>query len=73
MRQLAVTSAALMVVLALGAWAQAWWVIVGFALGAVVTVADNGLGFTATAEIADRPGPAGPSASRTPGRTSPRC
>ena len=52
MRQLAVTSAALMVVLALGAWAQAWWVIVGFALGAVVTVADNGLGFTATAEIA---------------------
>jgi sugar phosphate permease len=52
MRQLAITSSALMTVLALGAWAHAWWVIVGFALGAVVTVADNGLAFTAVAEIA---------------------
>jgi sugar phosphate permease len=51
-RQLAVISASLMIVLALGAWTQGWWVIVGFALGAVVTVADNGLAFTAVAEIA---------------------
>ena len=52
MRQLAVTSASLMIVLALGAWAHAWWVIAGFALSAIVTVADNGLAFTAVAEIA---------------------
>lgn len=52
MRQLAVMATMLMVVLSLGAWAQAWWVIVGFALGAVVTVADNGLAFTAVAEVA---------------------
>lgn len=52
MRQLAVTSSALMIVLSLGAWAHAWWIFVGFALGAVVTVADNGLAFTAVAEIA---------------------
>ncbi|MDQ2748602.1 MAG: MFS transporter [Pseudonocardiales bacterium] len=52
MRQLAVASAALMGVLALGAWLDAVWVIAGFALGAVVTVADNGLGFVAVAETA---------------------
>jgi sugar phosphate permease len=52
MRQLAAMSAALMLVLAAGAWAAAWWVIVGFALGAIVTVADNGLGYTAVAELA---------------------
>ncbi len=52
MRQLAVVSMLLMVLLALGAWADAWWVVVGFALGAVVTVADNGLAFTAVAEYA---------------------
>jgi len=55
MRQLAITSAALMVALSLGAWAHAWWVLAGFALGAVVTVADNGLAFTAVAEIAGSP------------------
>jgi sugar phosphate permease len=52
MRQLAVISSALMVVLSLGAWAHGWWVLIGFGLGAVVTVADNGLAFTAVAEIA---------------------
>jgi MFS family permease len=52
MRQLAVMSASLMTALALGAWAHAWWVIAGFVLSAVVTVADNGLAFTAVAEIA---------------------
>jgi sugar phosphate permease len=52
MRQLAVTSALLMGLLSLGAWAHAWWIIVGFALGAVVTVADNGLGYVSVAELA---------------------
>ncbi len=52
MRQLAVTSALLMAMLAAGAGAHAWWVVVGFGLGAVVTVADNGLAFTAVAEFA---------------------
>ncbi|SHG11623.1 Sugar phosphate permease [Jatrophihabitans endophyticus] len=54
MRQLAVTSAALMVVIALGAWSGLWFVVAGFALGAVVTVADNGLAYTAVAEFAGR-------------------
>jgi MFS family permease len=52
MRQLAVTSALLMGLLSLGAWAHAWWIIIAFALGAVVTVADNGLGYVAVAELA---------------------
>lgn len=42
----------LMALLAAGAWARGWWIVIGFALGAVVTVADNGLGFTAVAELA---------------------
>jgi MFS family permease len=52
MRQLAAMSAALMGLLAAGAWLHARWVIAGFALGAVITVADNGLGYTAVAERA---------------------
>jgi hypothetical protein len=52
MRRLAVASMLLMIVLALGSWTHAWWIVVGFALGAVVTVADNGLAFTAVAELA---------------------
>jgi sugar phosphate permease len=52
MRQLAVVSAALMVLIALGALLHDGWIVVGFALGAVVTVADNGLGYTAVAELA---------------------
>jgi sugar phosphate permease len=52
MRQLAVMSAALMLVLSLGAAFGAWWIVAGFALSAVVTVADNGLGYTAVAELA---------------------
>jgi sugar phosphate permease len=52
MRQLAVTSAALMVALALGAALHEWWITIAFAVGAVVTVADNGLGYTSVAEIA---------------------
>ncbi len=52
MRQLAVASSALMGFIALGAWSGQWWVIVGFGLGALVTVADNGLAYTAVAELA---------------------
>ena len=52
MRQLAVASALLMAMLAAGAWLEAWWVVAEFGLGAIVTVADNGLAFTAVAEFA---------------------
>jgi sugar phosphate permease len=52
MRQLAVTSAALMLLIALGAALHTPWIVLGFALGAVVTVADNGLAYTAVAELA---------------------
>jgi sugar phosphate permease len=52
MRQLAVLSAALMVLIALAAFVHQGWIIVGFALGAVVTVADNGLAYVAVAELA---------------------
>jgi sugar phosphate permease len=52
MRQLAVASAALMLLIALGAQMHQAWIVVGFALGAVITVADNGLGYTAVAEFA---------------------
>lgn len=52
MRQLAVTSAALMVAIGLAALLHSGWIVVGFALGAVVTVADNGLAYTAVAEQA---------------------
>jgi sugar phosphate permease len=52
MQQLAVMSTALMLLLSLGAAFAAWWIVAGFALSAVVTVADNGLGYTAVAELA---------------------
>lgn len=52
MRQLAVASAATMVVLAAGAAEHSGWIVAGFALGALVTVADNGLAYTAVAEHA---------------------
>jgi sugar phosphate permease len=52
MRQLAVASAATMILLALGAALHEWWVVVGFALGAVITVADNGLAYVSVAELA---------------------
>lgn len=52
MRQLAVASASVMIVLCVGAATQSWVVIIGFVVGAVVTVADNGLAFTAVAEMA---------------------
>ncbi|MEO6958120.1 MAG: MFS transporter, partial [Antricoccus sp.] len=52
MRQLAATAAALMLLLALGAWLQTWWIVIVFGISAIVTVADNGLAFTSVAEIA---------------------
>lgn len=52
MRQLAVASALLMVGLALGALWHAWWIVPVFGVAAVVTVADNGLGYTSVAELA---------------------
>ncbi|MDT4913756.1 MAG: hypothetical protein QOC66_2884 [Pseudonocardiales bacterium] len=54
MRQLAAASAALMVLIALGAATGLWFVVLGFALGAVVTVADNGLAYVSVAEMAGR-------------------
>jgi predicted MFS family arabinose efflux permease len=52
MRQLAVASAAVMLLVGLGDASWHWLAVLGIVLGAVVTVADNGLGFTATAEFA---------------------
>ncbi|WP_375481876.1 MFS transporter [uncultured Jatrophihabitans sp.] len=54
MRQLAVASAALMALIAVGAGTGAWLVVAGFGLGAVVTVADNGLAYVSVAEVAGR-------------------
>jgi sugar phosphate permease len=52
MRQLAVASATLMGVIAIGAGTGHWFVVLGFALASVVTVADNGLAYTSVAELA---------------------
>lgn len=54
MRQLAVASAATMALISLGAATGAWFVLAGFGLGAVITVADNGLAYTSVAELAGR-------------------
>jgi sugar phosphate permease len=52
MRLLAVASTGVMLLAALGNAGWSWLVVLALALGAVITVADNGLGFTATAELA---------------------
>ncbi len=52
MRELAGASALLMVLIAVGAATGLWFVVLGFGLGAVVTVADNGLAYTSVAELA---------------------
>jgi sugar phosphate permease len=52
MRQLAVASAAAMLLVALGDVGRLWLVLLALVLAAVITVADNGLGFTASAELA---------------------
>lgn len=51
-RQLAVASAVLMAAIAAGSALGAAWVVVAFGLASVVTVADNGLAYTAVAELA---------------------
>jgi sugar phosphate permease len=52
MRQLAIASAGVMLLAALGDRTWSWLVVAAIAVGAVITVADNGLGYTSTAEIA---------------------
>ena len=52
MRQLAIASSAVMLLVALGDATWPWLVLLALALGAIITVADNGLGFTASAELA---------------------
>lgn len=52
MRQLAVASAVLMTVISVGAALSAWYAVAGFCLGAIVTVADNGLAYVTVAEFA---------------------
>jgi sugar phosphate permease len=52
MRQLAVASATLMLAIAALDRAAPSWVVAALVLGAVITVADNGLAFTSVAEIA---------------------
>ncbi len=52
MRTLALASAALMVALAIGDLAHSVVIVGAFGLAAIVTVADNGLAFTAVAELA---------------------
>jgi sugar phosphate permease len=54
MRQLAGASASLMVVIAVAAATDSVVVVLAFAVAAVVTVADNGLAYTAVAELAGR-------------------
>lgn len=52
MRQLAVAAALVVLVFALGDAVAPWLAVVALAVGGIVTVADNGLAFTAVAEIA---------------------
>ncbi|MFD0811651.1 MFS transporter [Amycolatopsis umgeniensis] len=52
MRQLAISSAAVMLLVALGDATGPWLVLLALVLAAVITVSDNGLGFTASAEMA---------------------
>ncbi|WAL65004.1 MFS transporter [Amycolatopsis cynarae] len=52
MRLLAMAAAAVMLLVAVGDATWPWVVLLALALAAVITVADNGLGFTASAELA---------------------
>ncbi|SEP51822.1 MFS transporter [Amycolatopsis saalfeldensis] len=52
MRQLAVASVLVMLLVAVGDVSWLWLVLFALVLAAVITVADNGLGFTASAELA---------------------
>jgi MFS family permease len=52
MRWLAVASAAVMLLAALGDLTWEWLIVLALVAGSIITVADNGLGFTSTAELA---------------------
>ncbi|MEU8412960.1 MFS transporter [Amycolatopsis japonica] len=52
MRQLAIASGGVMLLVALGDVTWPWLVLLALVLAAVITVSDNGLGFTASAEMA---------------------
>ncbi|QRP51203.1 MFS transporter [Amycolatopsis sp. FDAARGOS 1241] len=52
MRHLAVASCVVMLLVAVGDATWLWLVLAALVLAAVITVADNGLGFTASAELA---------------------
>jgi MFS family permease len=52
MRQVALLSAATMLLVALAVLSQSWLVLLALGTASVVSVTDNGLGFTATAELA---------------------
>ncbi|MEU9688543.1 MFS transporter [Amycolatopsis japonica] len=52
MRQLAIASGAVMLLVAVGDATWPWLVLLALVLAAVITVSDNGLGFTASAEMA---------------------
>ncbi|MBF6185311.1 MULTISPECIES: MFS transporter [Nocardia] len=53
LRQIAVAAALCMAGLGVTAWTQWWWLAIGLLFAAsVITVSDNGLAFTAVAEIA---------------------
>ncbi|MBC3194674.1 MFS transporter [Pseudonocardia sp. C8] len=54
MRQIAVAAAVVLLLFALGDAVAGWLAVTMLAVGAVVTVADNGLAFTSTAELAGR-------------------
>lgn len=54
MRQVALLSALTMVLVGVAVHARSWLVLAALAAASVVSVADNGLGFTATAELAGR-------------------
>jgi sugar phosphate permease len=52
MRLLAVASAAVMLLVAVGDASRPWLALLALVLAAIITVSDNGLGFTASAELA---------------------
>jgi sugar phosphate permease len=52
MRQLAVAAMVVLLMFSLGDLVAPWLAVLALALGAIISVADNGLGYTATAEIA---------------------
>ncbi|MBN9736833.1 MULTISPECIES: MFS transporter [unclassified Pseudonocardia] len=54
MRQIAVAAVVVLLLFALGDAVAAWLAVAMLAVGAVVTVADNGLAYTSTAELAGR-------------------